>query len=267
MANALVSIANSKRWLAASVLLVAGGMAQAQVYTPPPPPLQLGPCVPTKDFPCDQPQKTPAVPAAADQNPFPGESPASTPTTPAQAGGTAKPSTGQQFPFPGEPPAASPAGSGQKPAGASKFPFPGEPPDASSTSSSSSSSSSSDDGSGSADDPDKAGLKDKGSEGSTRFERKKLAVPEDLSKRELDDLDVSHYYITTGDFIGAYARAQDAVKLYPEDENAHYALGLAADKMKKKEEAIAEYKVYLKMAPDGPKARQAEKALDVLGAK
>jgi TolA-binding protein len=284
VARTLVSIANSKGWLAAGLLLASAGIAGAQAYTPPTPPLQLGPCVPTKEFPCDPPQKAPPIPASADKFPFPGEPPAAPATAPANGSrttpansdsgttgsGPAKPSPEQQFPFPGEPagaPAAPAPASGQKPVDSSKFPFPGEPADSASSSSSSSSTSSSSDDSAPAEDPDKAGLKDKGSEGSTRFERKKLAVPEDLSKRELDDLDVSHFYITTGDYVGAYMRAQDAVKLYPDDEMAHFALGLAADKMKKKDEAIAEYKVYLKMAPDGPKAKQVEKALNELGAK
>ena len=286
--KALVSIANSRVWLAGVFLIAGAGIAGAQAYTPPPPPLQLGPCVPTKDFPCDPPQKAPPIPATADKFPFPGENPGT--TTPASAapaapGSTtpspdgAKPSSAQQFPFPGEPadPPKAPTASGQKPVDSPKFPFPGEPPadpsamtpDASSSPSSSSSSSSSsyDADSTAPADSDKAGLKDAGSTGSTRFERKKLAVPEDLSKRELEDLDVSHFYITTGDYPGAYMRAQDAVKLYPDDEMAHFALGLAADKMKKKDEAIREYKVYLKMAPDGPKAKQVKKALDLLGAK
>jgi tetratricopeptide (TPR) repeat protein len=115
-------------------------------------------------------------------------------------------------------------------------------------------------------DPAKQGLNDVGSTGSTRFQRRHLAVPEDLDHREMEDLDVSHYYITTGNFTAAYARAEDAVKLYPDDELAHWALAVAADKMKKKDQAIAEYRMYLKLAPDGKYARQAERGLDDLGA-
>jgi hypothetical protein len=281
MAQALVSIANSRVCLAAALLAGGLGVAGAQAYTPPPPPLQFGPCVPTKEFPCDPPRKAPPIPAVSDKFPFPGETPAPANTAPATpAPDAAKPSTAQQFPFPGEPagepadgPAAPAPASGQKPEDSSKFPFPGEQGDAgagsanSPTSSSSSSSSSSDSDAAPSPDPDAAGLKDAGSHGSTRFERRKLAVPEDLSKRELDDLDVSHFYITTGDYVGAYARAQDAVKLYPDDEMAHFALGLAADKIKKRDEAIQEYKLYLKLAPDGTKAKQVQRSLEALGAK
>jgi tetratricopeptide (TPR) repeat protein len=195
-------------------------------------------------------------------------------SSPAPADGTAKPAPAQQFPFPGEtaaPPANPPAAPAAPSSAASKFPFPGESADSSSSSSSSScssSSSSNDDSSSSSNDsPDRPALKDAGSSGSTRFERHKLAVPEDNNKRELDDLDVSHFYITTGDYLGAYMRAQDAVKLYPDDENAHIALAIAADKLKKNDEATAEYKKYLAMAPDGEKAKQAHKALETLSGK
>jgi len=77
----------------------------------------------------------------------------------------------------------------------------------------------------------------------------------------LDDIDVSHFYLQTGDYVGAYMRAQDAVKLYPDDENAHYALAVSAEKMKKIPEAIAAYKTYLQLAPDGDKAKQVKTAL------
>ncbi len=107
-------------------------------------------------------------------------------------------------------------------------------------------------------------LKDEGSTGSTRFQRKHLAKVEDTDQRELKDIEVSHFYLTTGNFPAAYTRAQDAVKLYPDDENAHLALAEAADKLKKRDEAAEEYKVYLKLAPDGDKAKQAERALAAL---
>jgi hypothetical protein len=269
----------SLRMKARAACLVVGALfiatkADAQAYTPPPPPLTTAPCVPSKKDPCNTPAPAPppGPPAAAEKFPFPGEQPATTTptntaqpgtvspaTSPAPADSSAKPTPAQQFPFPGEAPAA-PASVPAKPAApssaASKFPFPGEAADSSSNSSSSSS-----------DSPDNPALKDAGSSGSTRFERRKLAVPEDNNKRELEDLDVSHFYITTGDYLGAYMRAQDAVKLYPDDESAHIALAIAADKLKKKDEAIAAYKKYLAMAPDGEKAKEAHRALATLSGK
>jgi len=260
--------------------LIMTGEACAQAYTPPPPPLTTAPCVPTKKNPCDAtPPVAPAIPATADQFPFPGEAPGTVPdiptdpslpgappsTPPATAPGAAKPTPSQQFPFPGETPDAPVAG-GQKPVPSAKFPFPGEPDESSSSSSSSSSGGDvpSDDSSAAAAKP---GLKDAGSTGSTRFERKHLAKVEDTDHRELEDLDVSHYYMTTGNFQAAYMRAEDAVKLYPDDENAHIALAVSADKLKKKDEAVAEYKAYLKLAPDGEKAKEARRSLEALGVK
>ena len=90
---------------------------------------------------------------------------------------------------------------------------------------------------------------------------------EDLDHRELEDLDVSHYYITTGNFVAAYSRAEDALKLYPDDENAHFAVAVAAEKLKKHDEAVAEYQAYLKLAPDGEKAKQVARALQLLSKK
>ena len=248
--------------------------ARAQAYTPPPPPLTTAPCVPTKKAPCDAP--APATAAPSPRFPFPGDQPAAASSGASQPAGSQ--AGGKQFPFPGEPgdaPAQTPGQTpAQTPAASSapkpppKFPFPGEPEDADSSSSSSSSSRdglpAGDPDTDSPDDPAKAGLKDRGSTGSTRFQRRKLAVPEDVDHRELEDLDVSHYYMTTGNYIAAYARAQDAVRLYPDDENAHLALALSAEKLKKNSEAVAEYKAYLKLAPDGDKAKLAEHALQTL---
>ena len=247
------------------MLAATAGEARAQAYTPPPPPLVPGPCKPTKNEPCDtQPAKAPAIPATADKFPFPGEAPAGTTQPQTGTAPDAKPAAGQ-FPFPGNA-AEAPAAAANSTPDAKKpaFPFPDEPGESSSSSSSSSSSAS-----GEAADPDgtKGPLKDAGSTGSTRFQRKHLAKVEDLDHRELEDLDVSHYYITTGNFVAAYSRAQDAVKLYPDDENAHMALAVAADKLKKKDEAAAEYQAYLKLAPDGEKAKQAERALELLAKK
>jgi hypothetical protein len=263
--------ANSWRFPAALLLATSffcAFRADSQVYTPPPPKLTPGPCVPTKEFPCDPPAaKTPPLPAKADKFPFPGSDPGTNPenaapVTPQQpTDPNAKPAPSQQFPFPGEPAAAdAPAApaDGKKP----DFAQPGGP-DAPASSSSSSDSSTPADGS-SADSASQPPLKDAGSTGSTRFQRKHLAKVEDLDHRELEDLDVSHYYYTTGNFIASYSRAQDALKLYPDDENAHFAVAAAAEKLGKKDEAIAEYKVYLQLAPDGTKAKQAKRGLENL---
>ncbi len=256
----MATITNSGLRIYLCAALALGALAaHGQAYTPPPPPLTTAPCVPTKKDPCNAPPvAAPKTNTAADKFPFPGDAPgAPAPATPAA----------KQFPFPGEPGDAAPKTPAATPDAAKKFPFPGEPDEGSSSSSSSSSSSDTDaPADSSAADPVKPGLKDKGSTGSTRFERRKIVAPEDTDHRELEDLEVSHYYMTTGNFVAAYARAQDALRLYPDDENAHYALAVSAEKLKKYPEAAAEYRAYLKMAPDGEKVKQAQKALEMLPA-
>ena len=91
--------------------------------------------------------------------------------------------------------------------------------------------------------------------------RHKLAKVEDLDEREAKDVEVSGFYLSTGNYIGAYARARDAVRLYPDDPEAHFALAAAAQKLKKNDEAVAEYKSYLKLEPDGDHVKVAQHAL------
>jgi Tfp pilus assembly protein PilF len=69
------------------------------------------------------------------------------------------------------------------------------------------------------------------------------------------------FYMNDENYAGAYLRAKDAVKIQPEYSETHFALAEIAQKMKKKDEAIAEYQTYLKLDPDGEKAKAAKKAL------
>ncbi len=78
---------------------------------------------------------------------------------------------------------------------------------------------------------------------------------------------MSHFYLTSGNFTGAYMRAQDAVKTVPDDPMAHFALAEAAVKMKKKDEAVAEYNLYLKLDPQGEKVKASQLALAELSGK
>jgi hypothetical protein len=242
----------------------------------------------------------PAQPAPADSNPFPfpGDEDSATPSQraaqakPADAKPT-NPTPADQFPFPGDDPAQAasatkpnqPANTqSATPSAADRFPFPGETPAttndptlpadshyaAGSSSpddgaSSSSSSSSGDDPN--LDDPNlkdpnlKDGLKDLGSAGTTRSERRRLPKVEDIQGREDEDVRVSQYYHSTGNFLAAYLRAKDAVRIDPTDEDAQYALAINADKLAKRDEAIAGYTAYLKLAPDGKEAKQVQRAL------
>jgi hypothetical protein len=286
-----VKLRRSKR-LGHAVIVTAALVTPlwAQRYTPPPPPLTNGPCVPTKDFPCATPATTAPAPAA--QFPFPGEpgTPSSTPANPAAPMTTDHPfpgepsnkqstpatnqypsQTGNAHPFPGEP-AETPSNSSPD----NSHPFPGEPPadtpggtdasSASSSGSSSSSSSSSSDSSGSSSS-DSSSAPSKPA-GSTRFLRRQLPkVQQSPSDREAEDLDVSRFYLDSGDFAGSYLRAQDAVKYAPDDSEAHFALAQSAARVQKPTEAIAEYKLYLKMDPGGAHIDAATAALKKLSPK
>ncbi len=59
--------------------------------------------------------------------------------------------------------------------------------------------------------------------------------------------------------MGAYLRAQDAVKVQPDYALAHFSLAEAAMKLNKHAEAVLEFQTYLKLEPDGKQAKAAEK--------
>jgi tetratricopeptide (TPR) repeat protein len=133
-----------------------------------------------------------------------------------------------------------------------------------STSSSSSSSSSSNGSSSSADPDAPAGppLNDAGSEGTSTHRKlpkpKKLQTPDE---RVTEDLSVAKFYEGRGNLQAAYLRTKDAVNTLPDDPESHFALAEVAQKLKKNDEAIAEFKTYLKLEPDGDKVKAAQKAL------
>ena len=198
---------------------------------------------------------------------------ANKPCTPAPA---EKKSTTERFPFPGQPSKPAPATTPDAPDGspktspgdaATQHPFPTAPPPKLPGSDSSSSSSSS---SGDADDPEVPKFDDPSGTGNppegTSVHRK-LPKPKRVQsddERVDEDLNVAKFYMRDENYQGAYLRAKDAVKIQPEYSTAHFALAETAQKLKKKEEAIAEYEAYLKMDPDGEKAKDAKRALDDL---
>jgi cell fate (sporulation/competence/biofilm development) regulator YlbF (YheA/YmcA/DUF963 family) len=221
-------------------------------------------------------QAPPAAPCPAGNQNQAQSAPASTskPCTPPTANAN-KPSPAEQFPFPGEPskPASPPSSpDAPSPAPAAKnsaetdHPFPTTPPPRLPGDDSSSSSSSSSSG-GDSDTPSDIGppLKDEGTEGtSTHRKLPKVKKVQTDDERVDEDLTVAKFYMGDGNFQGAYLRAQDAVKVQPDYSAAHFALAQIAQKLKKKDEAVAEFKTYLKLDPEGEKKREAQRALDDL---
>ena len=124
-------------------------------------------------------------------------------------------------------------------------------------------------------DPSKPALADKGSEGASPTPGRHIlhrvnpigTKLQSDDERETEDLNVAHFYISTGDVKGAYLRSQDAVKTSPDDPDAHFMLAETALKLNKKDEAVSEYKLYLKLDPEGEKAKDAKRALAELSPK
>lgn len=258
--------------MAALVMTACPAVAAAQSTTQTTPPGSPAPCsVTPQAAPCGS--KPADSRTTTDKFPFPGESSASP-----QPGGSTPSLTG--VPQATDPPQGplNPGVPANK-----KFPFPGEAggaakpgvtPGAGSSSSSSSSSSADGDSNpaDAASAPDTSGspeLKDKGSEGQQTLPGRhilhrvnppgtKLQSPEE---RATEDLSVARFYLDSGNLPAAYSRSQDAVKLLPDDPEAHFTLAEAAAKLNKRDEAIAQYQQCLKLDPIDKQAKAAKKAL------
>lgn len=194
-------------------------------------------------------------PSAAERFPFPGETPAppmpgaSTPSPDAPAPQSHHPSATEEHPFPGSAP-----------------PMPGSDSESSSSSSSSSGDSSSSSNSDSNPETGSPPLDDKGDNprASVRRRLPKVEKLQSDEERAAEDLNVAKFYEDKGDLNAAYLRTKDAVKVQPSDPEAHIALARVAQKMNKRDEAIAEYNAYLQLSPDGTMITQAQKALNQL---
>jgi hypothetical protein len=229
-------------------------------------PGETAPSVPSKDSPDDV--KTTDTPAGRNYS-FPGEDTRNVPHDAAAEKKAAESSAGKAFPYPGENSGENPArGSGETSPAAE--PKPDDSSSASSSSASSSSSSSDDAGPATSgksshaknpdddDDDDPPKLTDKGSTGRRVL---KVVKPQSDADRVDEDLSVAKFYGQSGNYMGAYLRAKDAVKTQPDYPEGHFALGEAAKRLQKNDEAVAEFQAYLKLSPDGEKAKAAQKAL------
>ncbi len=233
----------------AVALLCDAPVLHAQAYTPPPPPLDA-PCKPTKKDPCTVAPPSTVPPAKGGlQYAFPTDTSDAVKLDP-----NADPNDPANKPAP---PAPAPTGADGRDSNG-KFPFPGDAPASSSSSGSSSSgSSSSAPAAGDAADDDDPPAP-------APVNRRHLPKVEDLGARESEDIDVSGFYFSKGDFMAAYNRAKDAVRLMPDDPEAHFALAQAAGKLGKTAEARDEYGKCLKLDIEDSHARVARAALEKL---
>ncbi|HWW98386.1 MAG TPA: tetratricopeptide repeat protein [Edaphobacter sp.] len=257
------------RALQAALLLSASCLAQTSPTpnpTPPPCPASNQATGKSPDKTSDQTAQTakpcPPSPApaakkpfsAAEQFPFPGES--SKPKNPPDSPSPSTPDS----PSPASPTTTTPSDA------ATQHPFPTQPPPKlpgdDSSSSSSSSSSGDDPNPTPTDDPTAKGDPSNPPEG-TSVHRKlpKVKRVQTDDERVDEDLSVAKFYMRDENYQGAYLRAKDAISIQPEYSAAHFALAEILQKMKKKDEAIAEFQTYLKLDPDGEKAKAAKKAL------
>jgi tetratricopeptide (TPR) repeat protein len=80
------------------------------------------------------------------------------------------------------------------------------------------------------------------------------------------DTSVGGYYLQTGNYQGALLRYKEALASDPANVDAIFGVAEAQRMLKQNAEAARNYQLYLDILPNGPKAKQALKALKALGA-
>lgn len=92
----------------------------------------------------------------------------------------------------------------------------------------------------------------------------------DVPANELDparakkDIDVGGFYLKSGNLNGALQRYKDASTADPTNVEAIFGLAETQRLLKHNTEAVRDYQMYLQIVPDGPRAKQALKALKTL---
>jgi tetratricopeptide (TPR) repeat protein len=220
--------------VAALLTIGPGGSAQAQQQSQPVP-----------DAPAPQPQKKPAPKAQPpDSAPPPADEPAPKPAPAkndnafpedvsrdaAKKADDSKPPTAKDNPFPEDVSreAAKAAGNDATPAPAGRTDL---PPGVSSSESTSSSA-----------DGDE------------------ITNPGQAKK----DADVGGFYLKQGNYQGALLRYKDATAADPANVEAIFGLAETERMLKKNAEAARDYQLYLDIVPNGPRSKQALKALKTL---
>jgi hypothetical protein len=83
--------------------------------------------------------------------------------------------------------------------------------------------------------------------------------------RAKKDADVGGFYLQKGDYQGALLRFQEATTADPTNVDAIFGLAETQRMLKKNADAARNYQLYLEIVPNGPKSKQALKALKALG--
>ena len=79
------------------------------------------------------------------------------------------------------------------------------------------------------------------------------------------DANIGDFYMETGDWKGAYDRFLEANRSDPGNAEAVFGLGLSAQHIGHRDEALRMYRLYLLALPRGPHAKDVHKALKSLG--
>lgn len=215
------------------------------------------------------------TPSTAQKFPFPGEE--TEPSKPAEPQSTSQPggSTAQKFPFPGEkldqvPVAPEDAPAPQTPSSSSAPGSQGSLPSTASSGDGVSSSSASQEA-----EPAPTTQSDDAPVTASplpNYGTKRSKVEEETRRRNEenrvdDDLKIGQFYGNDGNWNGAYLRYKDAAEHDPEEPEAHYGWALAAENLKKLDEAREHYAQYLKLDPSAEHAKEARRALERLNGK
>jgi tetratricopeptide (TPR) repeat protein len=82
--------------------------------------------------------------------------------------------------------------------------------------------------------------------------------------RAAKDIEVGDFYFKRQNYVGAESRYREALMYKENDATATFKLAECLFKMKRLDEALAEYESYLKILPNGPEAPLAKKAIERL---
>lgn len=103
--------------------------------------------------------------------------------------------------------------------------------------------------------------------------RRKLRKPSDKDiesgslageGRAAEDVRVGRFYLSAGNYRGAYNRFAEATRMDPVNTDAIYGLAVSAAGLHHTDEALTNYKLYLQIAPDGNDTKSARKAIHSL---
>lgn len=220
-------------------------------------------------------QTPPAHKSGAQENPFPADASQRAAQQQSQPSSNASSGNAPSANAPGAPDAGQQPQSGQKTGDAAKDnPFPEDVSKSAAAAAAKENEGGSSSGTGaSSSSSNPAGADNPDADVPPETGRRRLKKPSDKDiqsgslageGRAQEDVRIGRFYLSTGNYKGAYGRFSDAVRMDPANVDAIYGLASAADGLHNKDEALTNYKLYLQIAPDGDKVKSAQKAIRAL---